>query len=290
MEKRKVQLSDGIEYAVVDEGEGPAVLLLHGFPDDSYLWRHQVPALVEAGFRVVAPDLRGCGDSSKPPEVDEYKLLRIVGDLSTLLRNLGIPRAHVVGHDWGAATAWLLAALMRAKVDHLAVLSVGHPNVFHTPTLEQRQKSWYMLLYQFEGVAEELLRRHNWALFREGIGDEGDLEHYIENFSRPGALRAALNWYRANRHPSAELEPPPRLPFVMTPTLGIWGARDGAMTEEQMVASAGFVQGVWRYERFDDSGHWIPLDEPDRLNELLVSFLGSVQAEEPVLSRSRRRF
>lgn len=289
MEKKIIPLTGGIEYAVVDEGEGPAVLLLHGFPDTSRLWRKQIPALVDAGFRVIAPDLRGFGDSSKPPAVRDYKIVNVVGDIAALLRALKIPRTHVVAHDWGAALAWVTASTMRSRVDHLVCLSVGHPNVYQTPSLEQRMKSWYMLLYQFEGVAEELLKRHNWRLFREGIGDHGDdVDAYIADLARPGALTAALNWYRANRHPSAELDPPPRLPFIQCPTLGIWSSGDTAMTEEGMVQSAAFVQAPFQYERIEGASHWIPLEASERLNELLVGFLGSQAAAVPA-ARGRRR-
>lgn len=288
MTKKTISVGEGIDYAVIDEGDGPAVLLLHGFPDSSYLWRYQIPALCEAGFRVVAPDLRGFGDSSRPVCVDEYKVLRVVGDISELLRALGIRRAHVVGHDWGAAVAWFMASLMAHKVDHLAVLSVGHPTLYHTPTSAQREKSWYTLLYQFEGVAEELLARRNWALLREGTPG-GDTERYIRDLSRPAALTAALGWYRANQHPLLQLEPPPRVPFVTAPTLAIWGVGDHAMLEDGVKDSAAFVSGPWRYERVEAAGHWIPLSAPERLNELLLGFLGKVAASPAGPDHRRRR-
>lgn len=290
MQRHHVEVSRDITYAVVDEGEGPAVLLLHGFPDSSHLWRHQVPALVDAGFRVIAPDLRGFGDSSKPLGVENYALTRILGDVTDLLKKLGVPRAHVVGHDWGAAVAWLMASLMPKRVDHLAVLSVGHPQMYHWPTREQREKSWYMLMYQFEGVAERLMAERNWALFREGV-EGGDVEAYVRRFADTHALTSALNWYRANRRPEVELEPSPRLPFVKAPTLAMWGEGDMAMTESAMVESEGFVWGPWRYERIPDAGHWIPLTAPNRLNELLVEFLGSHElAASAVPTRTRRSF
>jgi pimeloyl-ACP methyl ester carboxylesterase len=279
----------GIDYAVVDQGTGPAVLLLHGFPDTSDLWRRQVPTLVGAGFRVIAPDLRGFGDSGKPVGVEEYRLTKVLADMSALMRALGVHRAYIVGHDWGAVVAWLMGALMRQKVERLVVLSVGHPSVYQTPSIEQREKSWYMLLYQFEGVAEELLRRHNWRLFRAAMGEHGEVDRYIAELSKPGSLTAALNWYRANRSPAAELSPPPNLPFVMCPTMGVWSTGDGSMLEEGMLESAMFVKGEWRYERIEGASHWIPTSAPGRLNELLLEFLGSPgdMSQEPV--RRRRR-
>ncbi len=144
----------GIEYEVA--GAGRPVLLLHGFPDSGRLWRYQVPALAGAGFRVIIPDLRGYGRSDKPGPVDAYSLPLLAGDVLAILTELEIGQAHVVGHDSGAALAWGLAALSPGSVDHLVTLSVGNPVTF-LRTLEQRQKSWYMLLFQFPGIAERWL-------------------------------------------------------------------------------------------------------------------------------------
>src|SRR5262249_21189123 len=141
----------GIEYEVT--GEGRPVVLLHGFPDSGRLWRHQVPALAGAGFQVIVPDLRGYGQSDKPGEVDAYSIPLLAGDVLAVLADLGIDRAHVVGHDWGAALAWALASLAPGSVDHVAGLSGGNPVTF-LRTLQQRQKSWDRLLFRFAGVDE----------------------------------------------------------------------------------------------------------------------------------------
>ena len=139
----------GIEYEVT--GEGPPVVLLHGFPDSGRLWRHQVPALVEAGFSTIVPDLRGYGASDQPAEVEAYSIPFLAGDVVAILDAVGVERAHVVGHDWGAALAWAFGSLLPDRVDHLVALSVGHPGAFMSAGLAQREKSWYMLLFQFEG-------------------------------------------------------------------------------------------------------------------------------------------
>jgi pimeloyl-ACP methyl ester carboxylesterase len=131
---------DGVSLAVLDEGEGRPVLLLHGFPD-SYVWRHQVPVLVESGMRVIAPDLRGFGESDKPEAVEEYAVSRSVTDMLALRDGLGIERTHVVGHDWGAGVAWVLAALAPARVERLVAMSVAHPNALRSPSIEQREKA-----------------------------------------------------------------------------------------------------------------------------------------------------
>jgi pimeloyl-ACP methyl ester carboxylesterase len=263
----------GVTLAVLDEGAGPPVLLLHGFPDSSYLWRHQVRALVEAGMRVVAPDLRGFGESDKPDAVEEYHLRRSVDDMVALLDALELERAHVVGHDWGAVVAWLLAAFVPDRVERLVAMSVGHPNALRHRSIEQQEKSWYMLLFQFTGVAEELLMRDDWRLLREWLRNDGDIDRYVADLSRPGALTAALNWYRANAHPRLALEQRPPVPAVAAPTLGLWSSGDHYLVEDRTSRSAEHVTGPWRYERIEGASHWMQLDAPERINELLVEFL-----------------
>ena len=200
MPSRRLQVGE-LNFHLLDAGSGPAVLFLHGFPDSAYLWRHQIPALVEAGFRAIAPDLRGFGDSDKPEGTEAYALPYILEDLVGLLDHLHIERAHLVAHDWGAAAGWALAALHPERVNRLVALSVGHPATFWQSGLDQREKSWYMLLFQFRGTAEELLTRDDWQLFRDWVRHHPEAEHWIKGLQRPGALTAALNWYRANVAP-----------------------------------------------------------------------------------------
>lgn len=195
---------DGVELAVLDEGEGHPVLLLHGFPDSSRLWRHQVASLSAAGMRAIVPDLRGFGESDKPAAVEEYAVARSVADMVAILDALALDRVHVVGHDFGAVVAWVLAALAPERVDRLVAMSVGHPATGRLRTMEDREKAWYQLLFQFPDVAEALLQRDDWRLLREWLREDGDLEHYIDDLSRPGALTAGLNWYRANLAPQLE--------------------------------------------------------------------------------------
>ena len=259
----------GIEYQVT--GEGRPVVLLHGFPDSGRLWRHQVPALAEAGFQVIVPDLRGYGRSGKPEAVDAYSLLLLAGDVMAVLADLEIPRAHVVGHDWGAALAWGLASLVPNTVDHLVALSVGHPATFRR-TSQQREKSWYMLLFQFPGIAERWLTEDDWANFRNWSGHP-DADQVIAELEATGSLTPGLNWYRANVPPESWVEPPLKLPPVQAPTMGVWSTGDPALTEIQMTDSAENVAGPWRYERLDGPGHWMQLDAPDQVTALLLDFL-----------------
>lgn len=266
---------NGVSLHLVDEGTGTPVLLLHGFPDSSYLWRHQIRALVGAGFRAIAPDLRGFGKSDKPEAVQEYALPVVINDVTGIMDALGIKRAHVVGHDWGAAVAWMLAAFFPDRVDRLVALSVGHLETFGRLPVEQREKSWYMLLFQFRDVAEQLLQANDWKLFRELLRNQGDVDRYVKDLARPGALTAALNWYRANVAPELQLIPTPPVPPVQVPTLGIWSSGDNYLVEQGMTRSAEYVLGPWRYERIEGAGHWIPVDAPDRLNQLLLEFLSA---------------
>jgi len=259
----------GIEYEVT--GEGRPVVLLHGFPDSGRLWRHQVPALAAAGFCVIVPDLRGYGRSGKPEAVEAYSLLLLAGDVTAILADLEIAKAHVVGHDWGAALAWALASLAPENVDHLVALSVGNPVTF-LRTFEQRQKSWYMLLFQFPGIAERWLTEDNWAGFRTWARHP-DADQVIAELEANRSLTPSLNWYRANIPPQSWAGPRMQLPPVGAPTLGVWSTADFALTEVQMTDSASNMAGPWRYERLDGPGHWLQLDAPDQVNALLLDFL-----------------
>ncbi|MGH9045766.1 MAG: alpha/beta fold hydrolase [Acidimicrobiales bacterium] len=260
----------GINYEVT--GEGRPVVLLHGFPDSGRLWRHQVKALADAGCKVIVPDGRGYGASDKPEGVDAYNLLNLVGDVGAVLADAGVERANVVGHDWGAAVAWVFATVAPQSVDHLVALSVGHPATFRSGGFEQHEKSWYMLLFQFEGIAEQWLSDDDWARFKQWSRHPDALE-VIAEIEANKSLTPALNWYRANVPPSSYLGPALELPPVSAPTMGVWSSGDFALTEEQMTRSKENVEGPWRYERIEGPGHWLQLEAPDEVSRLLCDFL-----------------
>lgn len=263
----------GIEFDVYgDEGATP-LLLLHGFPDSARLWRHQVPGLVDAGFRVITPDLRGFGRSDRPSETDAASLLVAAGDVTAVLDALDIDRAHVVGHDFGAALAWVVATFTPGRVDHLVAMSVGHPGAFDLMDPEQARASWYMLLFQHEGIAEQWLTANDWANFR-AWSNHPDADTVVAAISGSVALTPMLNWYRANVPAASWVADPPQLPPIEAPTMGVWSSGDFALGEAQMLRSADHVAGPWRYERIDGAGHWMQLEVPDRVTDLLVDFLG----------------
>jgi pimeloyl-ACP methyl ester carboxylesterase len=254
------------------EGEGRPVVRLHGFPDSKRLWTKQVAALVDAGYQVIVPDQRGYGASDKPAEVEAYSIVFLAMDVIAILDHLGIERAHLVGHDWGSAVAWATAAFAPERVDHLVAVSVGHPTAFATAGLEQREKSWYMLLFQFAPQAEQWLTADSGANLREW-SKHPDADAVLADLARDGSLTPALNYYRANVSPDALVGPPMELPAIQSPTMGVWSTGDMALTEAQMTGSAAYCASSFRFERLEGPGHWIPWEAPDALNSLLLDFL-----------------
>jgi pimeloyl-ACP methyl ester carboxylesterase len=271
-----VTANDGVELYVEVHGDGEPVLLLHGWPDSADLWRHQVPALTAHGFRVITPDMRGFGRSSRPEPVDSYQLRHAVADVAAILDATvlpdmtGVPAAHVVGHDWGAAVAWLTAMHLPDRVRTLTALSVAHIGV--PLTIREREMAWYQLFFQFEEIAEATLEYDDWAALRELAPGYADIDRAIANLSRPGALTASLKWYRANLAPRMP-GPPARHPPVTAPALGIWSDGDRYLDGARMRASGDYVRGPWRYAEISGASHWIPLDAPDELNALLTEWL-----------------
>jgi pimeloyl-ACP methyl ester carboxylesterase len=268
-----IQLGD-VSLHVRDNGKGAPVVLLHGWPDTGDLWDQQSQALVDAGYRTIVPDLRGFGRSSKPTEISAYATPAHVGDVVGILDALDIDRAHLVGHDWGAGIAWVTAAFAPDRVASVTALSVGHPSAFASAGWRQRQLSWYMLLFQFPGVAEEWLSAEDFRNLRNWAAHPR-IEEVVARLSEPGALTASLGIYRANLPPESLIAPPRELPPVTAPALGVWSSGDLALTEENMTGSAKYVAGPWRYERIEGAGHWLQIDAAAQINGLLLDFLRS---------------
>jgi len=271
-----------LRIGVREAGEGDPVILLHGFPESSWSWRHQLPALAEAGYHAVAPDLRGYGATARPDEVADYAVPQLVGDLEALIRALGHERAHVVGHDWGGSVAWTAASRRPDLVRSLAILNNPHPvaSAEGRQHDEQRRRSWYMLLFQFTGIAEDWLAREDFANLRgffrtasPGAITPADEEAFVAPLREPGALTAALNYYRANIPPETWLRPPPDLPPVTPPTLIVWGEDDAYLSPMLLERSAAKVAGPLRVERLPGVGHWVQQEAPDAVNRHLLAHL-----------------
>jgi pimeloyl-ACP methyl ester carboxylesterase len=260
-----------INLHVLLDGDGPTVLLLHGWPDTSALWDQVGPLLVNAGYRVAIPDLRGCGRSDKPRDVEDYRMHHFVGDVVSIIEALGDGKVILVGHDWGAALAWIVATFRADLIERLVVLSVGHPSAFYGSGISQQIKSWYMLLFQFEGVGEAFLRKDDYEALRRWAGHPRP-EAVIEELERDGQMTTHLLWYRANVAPDAFVRPAPVLPPIEMPVLGIWSSGDFALGEHQMKTSGDFCDNEFRYLRIEGAGHWIPLEAASSLSREIVNF------------------
>ncbi|WP_123535812.1 alpha/beta fold hydrolase [Halosimplex salinum] len=255
------------------------VVLLHGFPDFWYGWRHQIPALAEAGYYVVAPDQRGYNLSEKPRGIDAYRMRELSRDIVDLVAAEGRESAHVVGHDWGAAVAWDLALRYPDTVDRLGIINVPHPSVMRrTLRSNPRQlvRSWYMFAFQIPLLPEAVLGRGD----AQGVVDllegsanpgaftEADVAYYRDAWQRQGAIRGAVNWYRALiRRP----DEPPR-ETVKAPTLVVWGDEDVALLPKMANESIGHCSdGI--LERIPWASHWVHDEEPGRVNDALLAHL-----------------
>lgn len=269
-EYQRLQVN-GIWMNVLIAGTGRDVLLVHGYPDDHRVWRNQVPALVAAGFRVIAPDTRGCGDSEISPGRRDYRVENLVQDLVALLDALGIERLAVVAHDWGAGICWQLAIRHPERVERYVALSTGHPSAYRRGGLEQKLKGYYTFLFQVPGLAEVVLRAGRWWGFRRITGYAEESSQWIARQSRPGRLRAGLNYYRANWR----IFVAGTAAAARVPVMGTWSSGDRFLAERQMLDSANFVDGPFRYERIEGANHWLQLSGADRFNQLLLDYLKS---------------
>jgi pimeloyl-ACP methyl ester carboxylesterase len=257
------------------------VVLLHGFPEPWLCWRHQVGPLARAGFRVLAPDQRGYNTSDKPPRIADYALDVLAADVLGLIDAAGRAEAALVGHDWGGIVAWWLALRHPDRVGRLAVLNAPHPVAFRRALRRhpsQLLRSWYAFAFQIPRLPEAHFRRANWrglvgllrATSRPGAFTDEDLDRYRRAWSEPGAITAMIHWYRAAlRHRPS----PPADPRVRVPTLVLWGARDAALGRAVAEESLALCDDG-RIEWFEEATHWLPHEEPERVNRLLLEFLG----------------
>jgi len=273
--------TDGLEFSAILAGpsSGELVMLLHGFPEGASSWRHQVEALARDGFRVVAPELRGYGFSSKPGDVSAYALPEVARDVLAMIESLGSERANLVGHDWGAALTWFLAQEFPDRVWRGVVINGPHPGtVLPYAWLHPSQfvKGSYVAFFQLPLWPEAMLRANGFALLRqalrasarEGTFTEEDLDRYQAGWEVEGALTAMLNWYRALwRSPHRIAASAIRVPMCV-----LWGDKDPALDAGLAEAGAALCDAV-EVHHFPDATHWLHEEEPEAVNAILRQVL-----------------
>lgn len=262
----------GFSLSYLDSAPGdtqrPVVMLMHGFPDTAEMWQKQIEALHAAGYRCIAPDTLGCGESDMAPRIGDYHALKLAGDRVALLDHLGLEKAHVVGHDWGGMLAWFFAAYFPQRIGRLVLLSMGHPTAYQRAGLKQKLMGWYTLFFQLGGVSEWLLSREGRFSLRNVFASHPQMDEVIERLQAPGRLTAALRIYRAAVIPILIR----KQPGISAPTLAVWSEGDRFLTESQLTGSQKYVDAEWHYERVS-GGHWMSLEQPERINQLLLQHL-----------------
>ena len=274
--------TNGIHLSVAEAGpeDGPLVVLLHGFPEHWYGWRHQIDPLAQAGYRVIVPDQRGYGASDKPRGVGSYRLDLLVDDVVGLVAAVGRDQARIVGHDWGGIVAWAAIERHPDRFTRAVILNAPHPAVLQQALRKdfgQIRRSWYVFAFQIPGLPEFLLRRNGFralersllATSRPGAFDHADLELAKTAWGRPGALRAMIHWYRAALRTA--LSPLPDPPITV-PTLILWGVQDQFLGPGLARTSYAQCQNA-AIEWFADATHWLAHECPERVNPLILGFL-----------------
>jgi epoxide hydrolase 4 len=271
----------------VEAGDGPLIVLLHGFPEFWFGWRLQIEPLVAAGFRVVAPDTRGYNLSSKPEAFEAYAVDLLAADIRGLIEERGAKSALLVGHDWGGSIAWTVAMNHPEVVERLAILNAAHPRRLqeglHNPN--QLRKSWYFFFFATPALPESVVPTRDWHFFRHFLHDAKppytpqEIEQYVEAWSQPGAAAGMINYYRASVRQSQK-EAVAKLRPISAPTLVIWGERDSYLGPELAEPDRDDVPNLDRVERLPDASHWVQHDEPERVNRLLIDFFAPARATQ----------
>jgi pimeloyl-ACP methyl ester carboxylesterase len=291
-EFKRVSLSTGVtlNVALAGPADGPAVILLHGFPESHRAWREVAPRL--KGFRLIMPDQRGYAGSDRPPEVDNYRPDKLVDDVFGLADALGVEAFALVGHDWGGAVAWAAALKDEPRLERLAIVNSPHPAIFQKSLIEnsdQRAASQYITAFRAPGF-EKLVEREGFDWFFEksfsphvdlALIPKAEKRQYIAEWSQPGALTAMLNWYRA----SPLIVPPPGITVpvpdfllrfstkIRVPTLVVWGMRDPALLPVQLEGLDDVIEDL-TIVRIPDAGHFVPWEKAEPVAEALQGFLG----------------
>ncbi|MGV0812765.1 alpha/beta fold hydrolase [Mycolicibacterium boenickei] len=270
-------------FDVIDVGpaDGPVVILLHGFPQQNTSWQPIISTLTARGFRCLAPNQRGYSPGARPTRRRDYRVAELVQDAEALIDASGADRVHLVGHDWGAAVAWGVAAHVPERLASLTALSVPHPIAFLRSLVTSRQglTSWYMYVNQLPWLSERLLLGRDGsgsgivkALTHSGLPADA-AERDARCMTQPGALTAALNWYRAMPLNRKALRSGPKKTAV--PTLYVWSDRDIAITAKPAHDTANYVRGPYRFEILGGASHWLPEEKPAEIAEMLLQWFAS---------------
>lgn len=272
-----------LHYYASGPVDGEPVLLYHGFPQFSYMWRFHLPKLAAQGYRVVAPDLRGYAQSDRPQGLENYRTRPLLEDIGAFYKAFGWKSANIVGHDWGGAISWLFAIFYPQLVKRLTIIDVPHPTAFRAAlqTPAQIRKSWYIWFFQFEGIAEQVFGDINGLLdfimfrtSRPGTFPEEDRRVYLGNMSQPGAFAAALNYYRTGTSPeNVYTGEPSNFPLLPMPVMLLYGNRDFAFTHEIWQEHAQYCSGSFRKIELEGTSHWAIEEEPEKTCSYILEHL-----------------
>jgi pimeloyl-ACP methyl ester carboxylesterase len=270
---------EGLAFDVRDEGpsDGPVVVLLHGFPQRNDSWHAVVDRLTARGYRCLAPNQRGYSPGARPTRRRDYRLSELVADVGALIDASGARKVHVVGHDWGAAVAWGVAAKYPDRLATVSAVSVPHPSAFlkALATSKQGLASWYMYFFQLPWLPELLLSRRSGAIAKRALQSLGQTPAAAERDTRamlePGALTAGLNWYRGMPLSDARAVGGK----VTVPTLYVWSDNDPALLAKGAHDTERYVTGDYRFEVMPGVSHWIPEEKPDELADLLLEWFAA---------------
>jgi pimeloyl-ACP methyl ester carboxylesterase len=275
--------ANGMSFMVDEAGVGDRVaLLLHGFPESRFSWRWQIPLLADLGWRVIAPDLRGYGQSSRPADKADYVIDRLLDDVAGLFDAAGARQRLLIGHDWGAAIAWAFAMDRRLPLDGLVIMNVPHPLVLARvmkASWRQPLKSWYMAFFQLPGLPEAAMTANGARAITQAFTDMAVdksrfppevTDVYRRNALIPGAMTAMINYYRANTHLLGRWKSP--APLIETPTLMIWGEEDTALSIDNTEGYEGLVTD-FTLHRLPGVSHWVQQEAPETVNAILAAWI-----------------
>jgi len=289
IERGRLQ-ANGINFSVLAAGKRnrPVALLLHGFPEGKESWEPQLRALAEAGWRAVAPDLRGYGGTDAPKGVEAYAMPHLVADIEGLINALGEDQVDLVGHDWGSLVGWPFVSRHPKLVRTWTSLSIPHPLALGRADPEQRDKSSYVGLFHKVGKAEEVLLENGAQRLRAMylLGPNPDavpeetIDLFVKGMERPGRLTAGLNYYRANLKPSAYAAYPPSPQPIKPPTTLVWGDQDPALGRRAVEETAALVEAPYRLVVLEGAGHWLQFERPDEVSRAIVENASAVAGRD----------